>query len=79
MRGVYNWGYDERAAEYATQAEAQRKLSQSRIDAIEKEALDQIASRPKVDLEKVLADVRKTNPACSLIVPRSVSDALRKH
>lgn len=81
-RAIRQVGYSEAMQAMAAAAEADRKRAQTTINQIEKDAVteaqkvadQQIASK----VEKAISDVRKSNPACSLVVPGSVLDALRK-
>lgn len=80
---IYAAGYNERDRLAAIETEKSRQQAQDTINAIEKQAV--IDAQKNADLqisskvEKAVADARKANPACSLIVPRGVSDALRGH
>jgi len=75
---VYTAGFKEAQRIGALEAEKARVTAQAKINTIEKQALEKIASQTSSNVEKAIADVRKTNPACSIVVPSSVLDALRK-
>lgn len=77
-RTVYDIGFNEANRLAAIEAERARASTQVTINSIEKQALDKIAKQTATNVEKAIADVRKSNPACSVVVPRSVLDALRK-
>lgn len=76
---AYSEGFNEAQRLAAIQAETSRKNTQAIINTVEKQALEKIASQTAANVEKAIEDARKANPACSPIVPRGVSDALRGH
>jgi len=78
---IYDEGYSSALASVAMAAEEDRRRAQTNINSIEKNAIEaakkaadqQIASK----VERAIADVRKSNPSCSLSIPGGVLDALR--
>jgi hypothetical protein len=81
-RETYLAGFHEAERLAAIEEEQSRKSAQATINEIEKSAAIEAAKVAERDtaakVEKVIADVRKTNPACSLVVPSGVRDALKR-
>jgi hypothetical protein len=77
-RTAYSNGFNEAQRLNAIENEQSRISTQATINTIEQQALEKIASQTASNVEKVIADVRKTNPSCSLVVPAVVRDALKR-
>lgn len=74
---AYETGFHEAQRLAAIEAEQSRISVQTQINSLEKQALDKIASQTASNVEKAIADARKANPACSLVIPGIVLDQLR--
>lgn len=80
---IYDAGFNDANRINAAQAEKDRAVTQTTINLIEKQAVTEAQKAADAQVahkvEKAIENARAANPACSLLVPNTVKDALKHH